>query len=35
MIQTDTAAAGVDRLSALLERFRVRAHLFHAGRCAA
>ena len=31
MIQTDTAAAGVDRLSALLERFRVRAHLFHAG----
>ena len=22
---------GVDRLSALLERFRVRAHLFHAG----
>ena len=23
--------AGVDRLSALLERFRVRAHLFHAG----
>lgn len=27
----DEAVAGVDRLSALLERFRVRAHLFHAG----
>ncbi|MFT3665435.1 AraC family transcriptional regulator [Piscinibacter sp.] len=26
-----TSASGVDRLSALLERFRVRAHLFHAG----
>jgi len=26
-----TPAAGVDRLSALLERFRVHAHLFHAG----
>ena len=25
------AEGGVDRLSALLERFRVRAHLFHAG----
>lgn len=31
MTPTDTAATGVDRLSALLERFRVRAHLFHAG----
>jgi AraC-like DNA-binding protein len=27
----DTSVTGVDRLSALLERFRVRAHLFHAG----
>lgn len=26
-----TAPASVDRLSALLDRFRVRAHLFHAG----
>ena len=26
-----TSVTGVDRLSALLERFRVRAHLFHAG----
>lgn len=27
----DAPLAGVDRLSALLERFRVHAHLFHAG----
>ncbi|MBS0465793.1 MAG: AraC family transcriptional regulator [Proteobacteria bacterium] len=27
----DAALAGVDRLSALLERFRVHAHLFHTG----
>lgn len=31
MTSANDAAAGVDRLSALLERFRVRAHLFHAG----
>jgi AraC-like DNA-binding protein len=29
--QTPNTAAPVDRLSGLLERFRVRAHLFHAG----
>lgn len=28
---TSTSAGPVDRLSGLLERFRVRAHLFHAG----
>ncbi|MBX3607447.1 MAG: AraC family transcriptional regulator [Piscinibacter sp.] len=30
-LQAGPAATGIDRLSALFERFRVRAHLFHAG----